>query len=190
MSLEDRKKKKEQKKRNRLIFRSVIIGILGIAVIFALVQNLKSDNTVYKVGDEAPDFELEQISDNNEKETVALSDLEGKGVMLNFWGTFCEPCKTEMPFMESLYPEYKEKGIEIVAVSLDKTELVVDNFIDEFDITFPIPHDKNGKVQDLYNIGPIPTTYFIDPEGNIVDEVKGALTLDKLEGHFRDILPD
>lgn len=190
MSLEDRKKKKQQKKRNRFIFRSVVIGILAIAVIFALISNLTDDNTVYKVGDEAPDFELQQINSNNEMETVKLSDLEGKGVMLNFWGTFCEPCKTEMPFMESLYPEYKDKGIEIVAVSLDGTTLVVDNFIDEFDITFPIPHDNKGKVRDLYNIGPIPTTYFIDPEGKIVDEVKGALTLERLEGHFQDIMPD
>lgn len=190
MSLEDRKKQKQQKKRNRLIFRSVILGILAVAVVFALIQNLRDDNTVYQVGDDAPDFELEQISQNNDAETIKLSDFKGKGVMLNFWGTFCEPCKTEMPYMESLYPEYKDKGVEIIAVSLDGTKLVVDDFIDEYDITFPIPHDKNSKVRDLYNIGPIPTTYFIDPDGKIVEEVKGALTLEKLEGSLKDIEPN
>src|SRR5699024_9231261 len=157
---------------------------------FALISNLKSDNTVYKEGDAAPDFELEQISENNEMESVKLSDFEGKGVMLNFWGTFCKPCKKEMPFMEKLYPEYKEKGIEILAVSLDSTELVVDNFLDEYGITFPIPHDKKGKVRDMYNIKPIPTTFFINPEGEIVKEVKGALTLENLEGYFQEIMPD
>src|SRR5699024_1060783 len=157
---------------------------------FASIRNLRDDNTVYEVGYHAPHFELEQISQNNDAETIKLSHFKGKGVMLNFWGTFCEPCKTEMPYMESLYPEYKDKGVEIIAVSLDGTELVVDNFIDEFNISFPIPHDKKGKVRDLYNIGPIPTTYFIDPDGKIVDEVKGALTLEKLEGHFQEILPN
>ena len=70
--------------------------------------------------------------------SVQLSDLEGKGVMLNFWGTWCKPCEAEMPYMETLYPEYNDKGIEIVAVSLDSTELVINRFIDKHDLTFPV----------------------------------------------------
>ncbi|GLO65082.1 redoxin domain-containing protein [Oceanobacillus kimchii] len=77
-----------------------------------------------------PDFQLQQVNANNELETVQLSDLRRKGVMLNFWGTWCEPCKDEMPYMQDLYPEYKDKGIEIVAVSLDAMEIVVNRFID------------------------------------------------------------
>ena len=72
--------------------------------------------------------------------------------MLNFWGTWCKPCEKEMPYMEKLYPKYKEQGVEIVAVSLDSTELVVHRFIDKYDLTFPIPHDKDSQVRDLYKV--------------------------------------
>ncbi|RDW19104.1 thiol-disulfide oxidoreductase [Oceanobacillus arenosus] len=190
MSLDQIKDKKKRKKRNRLIFRTSILVVLLGAVIFALVSNLQADNTIYRAGDAAPDFKLQQISNNNELESVQLSDFKGKGVMLNFWGTWCEPCKAEMPYMESLYPEYQDKGIEILAVSLDGTELAVDRFIDEYDLTFPVPFDRTGIVRDLYKIGPIPSTFFINPEGKIEEVVNGALSLDRLEGYLQDIQPN
>jgi len=189
MSLEQKKQKKRHKKRNRLIYRTVILLVLLSAIIFAIVTNLQADNTVYRVGDQAPDFQLPQINKYNESETIQLSDLRGKGVMLNFWATWCKPCEREMPYMQELYPVYKERGIEIVAVSLDSTELVVDRFIDKYDLTFPTPHDKSGEVRDLYKVGPIPSTFFISPEGEIVEYVSGELSLERLEGYLRGILP-
>lgn len=189
MSLEEIKKKKKNKKRNRLIFRTTILAILLIAVVFALVSNFQKDKTIYSKGDKAPDFQLKQINKNNEVETIQLSDLKGKGVMLNFWATYCKPCEAEIPYMEKLYPEYKEKGVEIVAVSLDATQLVINRFIDKYDLTFPVPHDTKGQVMDLYKVGPIPSTFFINPDGTINDIVEGALTLKTLEGHLQDIQP-
>ncbi|KKB34946.1 thiol:disulfide oxidoreductase ResA-like protein [Bacillus thermotolerans] len=159
------------------------------AIIFALVSNIQADKTIYQVGDEAPDFELKQINKNNELETIRLSDFKGQGIMLNFWDTWCKPCEEEMPYMQELYPVYKEKGIEIIAVSLDNTELVVDRFIDKYDLTFPIPHDKTGEVRDLYKIGPIPSSIFINPDGEIQRIVNGALSLESLESYFKEILP-
>ena len=190
MDLEQKKQKKRNKKRNRLIYRTAILLVLLGAIIFAIVSNLQADNTVYRVGDQAPDFELPQISKNNEAETIRLSDLKGKGVMLNFWATWCKPCEREMPYMQELYPKYKELGIEIVAVSLDSTELVVDRFIDKYDLTFPIPHDKSGEIRDLYKVGPIPSTFFINSEGEIVEYVSGELSLERLEWYLRNILPE
>ncbi|SES81449.1 Peroxiredoxin [Oceanobacillus limi] len=189
MGLEERKSQKRKKKRNRLIFRTTILAVLFLAIIYAVVSNLDKDNTIYRVGDQAPDFKLEQINHNNEVETIRLSDYEGKGIMLNFWGTWCGPCEAEMPYMQELYPEYKEKGIEIIAVDLNDTRLNVEKFVDKYGLTFPIPYDNKGVVSDLYKIGPMPTTFFINPEGEIVEKIEGGLTLERLEGHLNDIVP-
>ncbi|MFD2133232.1 thiol-disulfide oxidoreductase ResA [Pseudogracilibacillus auburnensis] len=188
MTLDKTRKNKEGKMRKRFIFRTIILAILLAAVVYALVTNLNQDKEMYNIGDKAPDFELVQINENNEVEKIRLSDLEGKGVMLNFWATYCKPCEAEMPYMESLYPEYKD-DIEIVAVSLDASELVIHQFIDKYDLSFPVLHDTKSEIMDLYNVGPIPSTFFINPEGEIVDKVAGALTLEKLEGHFQEIQP-
>lgn len=189
MKLDKIRVKKRKRIRNRFIFRSVILAILLAAVVFALVSNFNQDKAIYKVGDQAPDFQLQQVNDRNELEHVQLSDLKGKGVMLNFWATYCKPCEEEMPYMQKLYPEYKDKGIEIVAVSLDSTEIVIDRFIDKYDLTFAIPHDTKGQVMDLYKVGNIPSTYFINPDGVIEEIVEGALSLDRLEGYFQQIQP-
>ena len=190
MSIEKAKERKQRKKRNRLIYRGVILAILAGALIFAIVSNLQKDQTVYREGDPAPDFQLQQINHNNDLDTVRLSDYEGRGVMLNFWGTWCKPCEAEMPYMQELYPEYKEKGVEIIAVSLDKTELVVQRFIDRYDLTFPVPHDVTEEIRDLYKVGPIPSTFFINPDGEIERVVSGALTLELLEGFLNEITPN
>src|SRR5699024_10771628 len=159
------------------------------AIIFALVSNIQADKTIYQVGDEAPDFELKQINKNNELETIRLSDFKGQGIMLNFWGTWCKPCEEEMPYMQELYPVYKEKGIVIIVLSLDNTELVVDLFIDKYHLNFPILHDKTVEVRDLYKIGPIPSSIFINPDEEIQRIVNGALSLKSLESYFKEILP-
>lgn len=188
MGLEEARKKKQGKMKKRFFFRTIILIVLLGAVVFALVSNLNQDKEIYRIGDQAPDFELMQINRDNELEKIRLSDLEGKGVMLNFWATYCEPCRIEMPFMQSLYPEY-DGEIEIVAVSLDMSELVIHQFLEQHGLTFPVVHDTKSEVMDLYNVGPIPSTYFINPEGEIVDIVAGALSLDRLEGHFEAIKP-
>lgn len=172
--IDEANRNKKNKKKNRLIFRSAILFVLFAALVFALVSNFLKDNSVIDVGDEAKDFQLKQI--NGDGGSLQLSDLKGKGIMLNFWATYCEPCEDEMPYMQKLYPEYKDKGVEIVAVSVDATELVIEQFVDNYDLTFPVLHDK-GQVMDLYGIDPLPTTFFISPEGEVVEKVSGALTL-------------
>ncbi|MGI8315407.1 thiol-disulfide oxidoreductase ResA [Halobacillus mangrovi] len=177
-----------KKKRKRLIFRTSLLAVMVGLLVFAIVSTLKDDNAVIAKGEKAPNFQLEKFG--SEGETIELKDLEGKGVMLNFWATYCGPCKDEMPYMEELYPKYKEKGVEILAVNLDTTELVVKRFVDRYDLTFPVLQDKGGQVMDLYNIGPIPTTLFINADGEIVEQVTGPLTLGKLEGYLQQITPE
>lgn len=189
MGVNNAQEKKKDKMKSRFIFRTIILAVMLAALIFALYSSLNKDNERYRVGDAAPDFKLTQINENNELEEIQLSELKGKGIMLNFWATYCKPCEAEIPYMQSLYDTYGDKGIEIVAVSLDYTDFVIHQFIEKHSITFPVVHDAKDVVRDLYNIGPIPSTLFIDPEGKIHEIVVGPLTLERLEDYFKEIQP-
>ncbi|WP_164668841.1 TlpA family protein disulfide reductase [Virgibacillus doumboii] len=131
----------------------------------------KTDTVGLNIGDTAPDFQLTTL--NGEK--VKLSDYRGGPVMLNFWATWCPPCRAEMPDMEKFH---QNKDVTILAVNLTKTESGigdVTDFVNEFDLTFPILMDEQVEVAATYQIQPIPTTYMIDPDGVIRFRAFGAM---------------
>jgi peroxiredoxin len=133
-----------------------------------------------EIGDTAPDFEL--VSTNEEK--VKLSDYRGKKVMLNFWATWCPPCREEIPAMQNFYDE---KEIVILAVNLTQTEAkkqdVVD-FMEKHRVTFPVLLDEASDVSNKYRIQPIPTTYMIDSQGKIRFKAYGAMTYEQMVSEF------
>ena len=129
----------------------------------------------------APDFELITLTG----ETVKLSDYRGKKVMLNFWVSWCSPCRVEMPYMEDYYKEYKEtENVEVLAVNMSQMERdrnkTVKKFVDEHKLTFPILLDEDGEVTDLYEVRAYPTTYIINTEGIITDKIKNAIDEEKI----------
>lgn len=176
-----------QNKKKRLVFRIIVLTILVVSLVVTLIVNAKKDNPILAVGDDAPDFMLDRLDSEG---TIKLSDLKGKGVMINFWATYCEPCKEEMPYMDELYEKYKDQGFEIIAVSVDINEMVIRNFFERLQLSFPITHDKNRTIQELYNIIPLPTSFFINPDGTINEIIKGPLTLENLESYILNILPN
>ncbi|WP_188206051.1 thiol-disulfide oxidoreductase ResA [Alkalibacillus aidingensis] len=176
-----------EKKKKRLVFRTIVLSVLVLTLIFVLVVNANQDRPKLEEGDPAPNFKLDRL--DQEGETIELADLEGQGVMINFWATYCEPCKEEMPYMDQLYEEYNDQGIEIIAVSVDKNEIVINNFYNSLDLSFPSVHDKNETVMEAYEVIPLPTSYFINPDGTIERVVQGPLTLERLEEYFLEILP-
>lgn len=113
-------------KRKRLVLRTGILLLLLAAVGYTLYANFTKDDTTIKVGSSAPDFVLETLDGKEMK----LSDLKGKGVFLNFWGTWCKPCEKEMPYMETEYQNFKDKNIEILAVNISENNLVVSSFVE------------------------------------------------------------
>lgn len=149
------------KKKKRLVIRTLVLLLLASAIIFSIVS--KDKVKVLAVGDKAPDFELVDLDGN----THRLSDYKGQGVFLNFWGTWCGPCKTEMPYMEHQYNEFKEKGVQVLAINIAESNLKVESFKDQYGLSFPIAIDKNGSVKEAYNIVPLPTTFLINEEGEI-----------------------
>ena len=124
-----------------------------------------------RVGYRAPNFRLKNL----EGKEISLASFKGKVVFLNFWATWCVPCKIEMPSMEALYQEYKEDGLEILAVSNDlQGESVVQPFVDETGLTYPILMDENFRINAKYLVRSIPTSILIGRDGVITHTLIGA----------------
>jgi len=116
-----------------------------------------------QIGKPAPDFSLPALGGTK----VSLSESRGKAVLLNFWATWCPPCKDEMPSMEKVYREQNGK-LEILAVSIDKGTREVEAFKKEHNLSFLILLDPDNLVAALYELSFVPTTYLIDRAGNVV----------------------
>jgi len=113
----------------------------------------------------APDFTLDTLDGGK----VTLSDLRGKVVVVNFWATWCLPCREETPALEKAYEQYKDSGMVILGVNLTNQDVVseVESFVQEFKLSYPILLDRDGSVSYLYQIKGLPTTFFINREGII-----------------------
>lgn len=118
----------------------------------------------------AKDFTLEDLK----RSAVSLRDFEGKVIFLNFWATWCPPCRIEMPAMEKLWQKFKDEDFVILAVDLREAREKVSSFIKENGYTFPVLLDSRGAVANIYGITAIPTTYLLDPRGRIVGKALGA----------------
>ncbi|MBI4297256.1 MAG: redoxin domain-containing protein [Chloroflexi bacterium] len=130
-----------------------------------------------KVGRLAPDFTLPDLDGNS----VSLSDFRGKVVLVNFWGTWCPPCRAEMPDILEIYQEYKGRGLEIIGVDAPPdTEEDVRTFITRGGFNWVFVMDKRWEVARLYSLGAFPTTFFIDEEGIIRQVRVGAMNTKEL----------
>ena len=123
----------------------------------------------------APEFALQDTHGR----TVQLVDFKGKPVLLNFWATWCEPCKEELPSMQKLYENLSKEGIEVIAISIDRGDpSKVQKYVDKYHLTFPVLLDPDQKVRKNYYIMGLSTSYLIDAEGKLQGFVSGARTWD------------
>lgn len=114
-------------------------------------------------GDKAPDFTNKTLGGEN----IKLSELRGRTVLLNFWGTWCAPCKEELPYFNRLYGKYKGVGLEILAVNVDKVTAQAVGMSGALGLTFPVLPDPSGHLFDLYQIRSMPTTFVVGKNGMI-----------------------
>jgi peroxiredoxin len=172
-------------KKKRLVMRTAILFLLLSAIGYTLYANFFTSKELVGVGDQAPNFVLKDLEGNE----VKLSDLKGKGVFLNFWGTWCEPCEREMPYMENQYHAFKDQGVEILAVNIQETNVAVERFQNKHQLTFPILMDRTDQVRQAYGVIPLPTTILIDENGEIVKKDSGQLSEAKIKEYMEMIKP-
>ena len=131
----------------------------------------------------AIDFKLKDLKGKE----LSLSDLKGKKVFLNFWATWCPPCIAEMPEIEELYKETKNSDLVIVAIEIGEPLDTVKSFIDSNKYSFKVLLDSNQSVSSKYGITSIPTSYFIDIDGNIISKRMGAMNIDQMKAYIKNL---
>ncbi len=150
----------------------VLIGLLGLAVVVVVLVSAMGGRPKIapKEGPLAIDFTLKDLNGK----THTLSDYRGKFVFLNFWTTWCPPCKKEMPSMQKLYKDSDKEKFVMLAVNAKEAKNVVQAFANKNGYTFPILLDSGYKVGGEYRVQAIPLTFLIDKEGRVVGKICGA----------------
>jgi len=184
--------------RNVVFVLAVVLGITGLLFAGKFLAPKRNPTAQVSGGNErltagdvkgsvAPDFELNLLSGKGKK--MKLSDLRGKGVVLDFWATYCEPCKIEMPWFVDLQKKYASQGLQIVGVDIeDIDEKDVVEFTQKMGINYPILIGTE-KVADSYGgLNGLPMTFFIDRSGKIIDRHLGLMGADVIEENIQKSL--
>ncbi len=138
------------------------------------------------VGQPAPDFKLQNL----DGESVSLSDFKGKTVLVNFWASWCGPCRFEMPFLQGIYDEWSEQELVLLTVNVGESPAQAKDFMEELDLSFPVLLDTEEAVARMYSIAAIPTTFFIDKDGVIQKKIIGAFSSKaQIESELSKIIP-
>lgn len=129
---------------------------------------------------DAPDFELKSL----DGKTVHLSDYRGKAVLLNFWATWCVPCKQEMPWLVAFQKQYAPKGLVILGIAMDQSIDPIRKFAEKMEVSYPVLIG-NQRTADQYYVKGLPASIFIDRNGRITDQVSGGASRGFLENEIQ-----
>lgn len=154
------------------------ISFVIFFLLITLLSGMITPVTFSSQGNIAPVFELRDL----EGKRVSLNDFKGKVIVLNFWATWCAPCRAEIPSLERLYTGFKNKDFVVIGVSVDNSEKAVKSFVRQVGITFPVLLDSGKEVSfDDYGVVGLPMTFLIDQRGFIIEKIFGERQWDSKE---------
>jgi peroxiredoxin len=167
----------------------IVLLLLGgsLSRLIAEAYSQSHRSSPLAIGQQAPDFTALDTHDN----VVALQAYHGRPVVLNFWATWCAPCRQELPVLQTAYAAYQDKGLVILAISQDTAEKkpAVRSYVDSLGITFPPLLDPEGSVAAHYNVFLLPSTIFINPAGTVMAIHFGPMTRAQIDKHLVAIMP-
>jgi peroxiredoxin len=159
--------------RHQFAIAAVVIGVAG-AIAWSATHYLRKELFPVELGSKAPDFRAYTLDSTRKVKTLA--DYRGQVLMINVWATWCLPCRIEMPSIEALQKDYAQKGLKIVAVSIDDpgTDEAIRNFAKQYKLTFEILHDPSKDIVDAYDITGYPETFIVGRDGIIRKKLMSA----------------
>ena len=138
------------------------------------------------VGKPAPDFQLQNL----DGQSITLSKLKDKPVLINFWATWCRPCVSEMPYLQEIYNEWSDTELVVLAINMGDSPQAVEQFLQEHNLSLPVLLDTKKVVAPKYGIKYIPTTFFIDKNGIVQEKIIGAFpNKEAIENRLDKIMP-
>jgi cytochrome c biogenesis protein CcmG/thiol:disulfide interchange protein DsbE len=164
---------------------AVVAGLLGL-LIWKVVHQEKGVKLGGGRTPSAPQFALSRLDAPGK---LALASLRGKVVVLNFWASWCVPCKSEAPRLEAAWQRYRDKGVVVVGVDAQDFSGDAKHFVKKYKLTYPNVHDGPGDVLPKYGVTGFPETYFVDRRGRLIgDRVAGEITASKLTAGIQHAL--
>lgn len=158
--------------KNRKWIQMVILGAVLVIGGWTIGMSLmdKSDK-IPQTGDKAPDFSVRGLDGS----ALKLSELKGRAVVLNFWGTFCLPCREEMPALQRAADKYSSSGVAVIGMNLGENAVTVKSFVDQYKVRFPVYLDKEETIRKRYGVMSYPSTFFIRPDGTVFEKKVGEM---------------
>jgi cytochrome c biogenesis protein CcmG, thiol:disulfide interchange protein DsbE len=171
--------------RGKLLLQAAAVGVVA-ALIGLLTWSVVTDQKAQRLADQvragekpaAPSFALPELDGGKE---VSLASLRGKGVILNFWASWCEPCKEEGPMLQAAWEENRDTGLVVLGVNARDFKSDARRFVERYGLTFPILHDARGSSLGRYGLQAFPETWWIDRNGRLVAYSQGQFTQGELE---------
>jgi cytochrome c biogenesis protein CcmG, thiol:disulfide interchange protein DsbE len=180
-------------RRGKLLLQAASVGL--VAVLIALFAwRLVAEDQAAQLGDSvndgerpaAPGFTLERL---DREGTISLASLRGKAVVLNFWASWCEPCKEESEILESAWQEYRER--DVVVIGIDARDLLSEarEFAERYELSYPLAYDGPGETIGRYGVTGFPETWFVSRDGRLVGErIQGPVTEAQLRDNIEEAL--
>lgn len=166
----------------------VVAVVISLMLVFGIqkTRHNRPNSASSLQGKPAPDFSLASVDG---KATLKLSDYKGKAILLNFWATWCEPCKIEMPWFVELQKQYGPQGLQVLGVAMDDTDPKdISEFAHKMGVNYPIAVGKEAVGDQYGGIPYLPSTFYIDRDGKVIDRVYGLVSRSEIEDDIKKAL--